>query len=425
MRMRRVAICLLCLLAPTILSESRQLRAADGEKHLLYVAVPGVRNYVEYGGVGILVYDIGAGHRFVKRIPTWDVPPGQAPENVKGIAASAKTGKLYVSTTKRLTCFDLVTEKKVWEKMYEGGSDRMAISPDGKILYVPSFEGPHWHIVDASTGDVKAKIELRSGAHNTIYGPDGSRVYLAGLHSPVLSVADAKTHTVVQKIGPFSRSIRPFTINGSQTLCFVNVNELLGFEVGDCRTGKVLHRVEVAGYQKGPTKRHGCPSHGIALTPDERELWLADAANSSIHVFDATVMPPKQVTSIKLRDQPGWITFSIDGRHAYPSTGDVIDTHSKRVVATLEDEAGRHVQSEKLLELVFTNGRPVRAGDQFGTGRKQKQPHVSSSKLETQPQARRLDRGTARSANELAIGERRTRPALVGPSRLFRTMGPY
>jgi hypothetical protein len=81
-------------------------------------------------------------------------------------------------------------------------------------------------------------------------------------------------------------------------------------------------------------------------------------------------MPPKQVTSVKLRDQPGWITFSIDGRYAYPSTGEVIDTHSKRVVATLEDEAGRPVQSEKLLELVFTNGRPARAGDQFGIGRK-------------------------------------------------------
>src|SRR6266403_2942743 len=72
MRIGRVVICLLFLLAPTILSESRQLRAAHGEKHLLYVAVPGIRNYVEYGGVGILVYDIGAGHKFVKRIPTWD-----------------------------------------------------------------------------------------------------------------------------------------------------------------------------------------------------------------------------------------------------------------------------------------------------------------------------------------------------------------
>ena len=368
MKTRRLVILGLGLLAPAALLGLREWPAADKEKHLLYVAVPGIRNYVEYGGVGILVYDIAAGYKFIKRIPTWDVPQGQTPENVKGIAASAKTGKLYVSTTKRLACFDLITENKVWERTYDGGSDRMAISPDGKILYVPSFEGPHWHVVDALTGDVIAKIEPKSGAHNTIYGPDGSRVYLAGLHSPILSVADAKIHTVVNKVGPFSNAIRPFTINGSQTLCFVNVNELLGFEVGDCKTGKMLYHVEVAGYQKAPTKRHGCPSHGIALTPDEKELWLADGANSSLHIFDATVMPPKQMMSIKLRDQPGWITFSIDGRHAYPSTGDVIDTGTKRIVATLEDETGRHVESEKLLEVAFANGKPVCAGDQFGIG---------------------------------------------------------
>ena len=47
----------------------------------------------------------------------------------------------------------------------------MTISPDGKTLYVPSFEGPHWNVVDAATGDVIAKIEPKSGAHNTIYGP--------------------------------------------------------------------------------------------------------------------------------------------------------------------------------------------------------------------------------------------------------------
>ncbi len=368
--MKKIArvVCWLCFLAIVTILVSPAPHAANKENHFLYVAVPGVRNYVEYGGVGILVFDIDNGHKFVKRIPTWDVPPGQMPENVKGIAANAKNSKLYVSTTQRVACFDLVTGIKVWEKTYNGGSDRMAISPNGRILYVPSLEGPHWHVVDALTGDVIAKIEPKSGAHNTIYGPDGTRVYLAGLRSPFLSVADTETHTVVNKVGPFSNAIRPFTINGSQTLCFVNVNALLGFEVGDLKTGKLLHRVEVAGVQQGPTKRHGCPSHGIALTPDEKQLWLADAANSSIHIFDATVMPPKQLRSIKLRDQPGWITFSIDGRHAYPSTGDVIDTRSKRIVATLEDETGSHVQSEKLLEVFFVDGKPVRAGDQFGIG---------------------------------------------------------
>jgi hypothetical protein len=359
------------LLVLAIALSLRAVRSTQHETHRLYVAVPGIRNESQYGGIGILVYDMDAGFKLIKRIPTWDVPPGQAAENVKGIAASAKTGKLYVSTIKRVACFDLITEKKIWEKAYDGGADRLAISPDGEILYVPSLEGPDWLVVNALTGEVIAKIILGTGAHNTIYGPDGSRVYLAGLRSPLLAVVDAKTHEVLKKVGPFSNSIRPFTINGRQTLSFVNVNDLLGFEVGDNQTGKMLYRVEVTGFQKGPTKRHGCPSHGIALTPDEKELWLADSANSSIHVFDATVMPPKQKMSIKLRDQPGWITFSIDGRLAFPSTGDVVEAGTKRIVATLEDEQGLHVQSEKLLEVDFVEGKAVRAGDQFGIGRKQ------------------------------------------------------
>jgi DNA-binding beta-propeller fold protein YncE len=342
------------------------------EKHLLYVASPGIRNYEEYGGVGILVYDIDDGYRFVKRIPTWEVPAGQKSENVKGIAASAKTGRVYVSTINRMMALDAVTGRKLWDRTYEGGCDRMALSPDGKLLYVPQLEGPAWHVVNAGNGDVIATIEPRSGSHNTIYSLDGTRVYMAGLKSPLLSIADTKTHKVAGTVGPFSNVIRPFTINGSNSLVFVNINGLLGFEVGDIRTGQKLHHVEVDGYKPGPVKRHGCPSHGIALTHDEKELWLVDGANNAVHIFDATVMPPKQRETIKLRDFPGWISFSIDGRQAYSSTGEIIDVTTKKVLATLQDETGRQVQSEKMLDLVIANGKVVRAGNQFGVGMKQK-----------------------------------------------------
>lgn len=348
-------------------------RAANRrEKRFLYVATPGIRNYLEYGGHGILVFDIDDGHRFVKRIPSAGLDEKGKPRNVKGICASAETGRLYVSTPRTLMSFDLLTEKLVWEKLFEGGCDRMALSPNGKLLYVPSFEGPHWHIVDALTGEVIKMVVPNSGAHNTVYGPNGKEVYLAGLKSPHLWIAETKKHTLSRSVGPFSAAIRPFTVNGSQTLCFVNVNELLGFEVGNIKSGKMLHRVEVAGFKKGPTKRHGCPSHGIGLTPDERELWLTDAANSRLHIFDATVLPPKQVADIELRDQPGWVTFSIDGKFTYPSTGDVIDTATRKIVAGLKDETGQDVQSEKMLEIDFRGGKPIRAGNQFGVGQRKK-----------------------------------------------------
>jgi len=166
-------------------------------------------------------------------------------------------------------------------------------------------------------------------------------------------------------------AIRPFTVNGANTLVFVNINGLLGFEVGDLRTGKKLYHVEVEGYKQGPVKRHGCPSHGIALTPDEKELWVADCANGAIHVFDSTVMPPKQMTSIKARDCVGWLSFSMDGRFAYSSTGEIIDVATKKIVVALQDETGREVQSEKLLDVTIEGGKVLRAGNQFGVGKKQ------------------------------------------------------
>ena len=344
-------------------------RAAN-EQRRLYVTVPGIRNYVEYGGIGVLVYDIDRGHRFIKRIPTLTYPDGVAPEAVKGVAAHARSGRLYFSTPKRLVALDLNTEQIVWNREFEGGCDRMSLTPDGKMMYLPSYEGPHWHVVDTATGDTITKIVPNSGAHNTVVGQDGRYAYLAGLKSPLLRVVDTNTNTIVREVGPFSHSIRPFTVNGSDTLCFVNVNELLGFEIGDIKTGKMLHRIEVPGYEKGKVKRHGCPSHGIGLTPDEREIWLTDAANSSLHVFDNTVMPPKYVESVKLRDQPGWVTFTLNGEYAYPSTGDVINVKTRKIVATLSDETGREVQSEKLLEIDFADGKPVRNADQFGVGRK-------------------------------------------------------
>jgi DNA-binding beta-propeller fold protein YncE len=370
-RLAAIAIGGVALAAGVAAPEAQTRRSAAAEQHYLYVASPGIRNYVEYGGLGVIVYDMAKGHTLVRRFPTFDVVPNQPPENIKGIAASAATNRLYVSTIKRVGAFDLVTGARIWVREYAGGADRLAISPDGRTIYLPTLEGPHWKAIDAASGDIIKEIVIGDGAHNTVYGPDGTRVYLASLRSRSLAVADPLTHTVVGSVGPFTNSIRPFTINGKQTLCFVNINDLLGFEVGDIKSGKMLHRVEVTGYEKGPVKRHGCPSHGIALTPDERELWLADGANSKLHIFDATVMPPKQVATIGLRDQPGWITFSLDGRYGYPSTGEVIDVRTRKIVATLADETGAAVQSEKVVEVVLAGRKAVQTGDQFGVGRVQ------------------------------------------------------
>ncbi len=343
--------------------------AEEPIEHRLYVAAPGIREYLEYGGHGVLVFDIDHGHRFVKRIATRGLDPKGKPLNVKGICASAATKRLYVSTTRQLMCLDLLTEKLLWEKSYPEGCDRMSMTSDGKRIFVPSLEGDLWNVVRGSDGAVESQIIPKSGAHNTIVDLDGQRAYLAGLKSPDLTIVDAVDLKPVIKVGPFSNVIRPFTINRAKTLCYVNLNGLLGFEIGDMVSGKKLARVEVEGFSTGPTKRHGCPSHGIALSPDEKEIWLTDAHNSRLHLFDATQSPPVYRASVTLKDQPGWVTFSLDGRYVYPSTGDVIDARTHEIVASLKDEHGQDVQSEKMMEIDFAAGVPVQVGDQFGLGR--------------------------------------------------------
>jgi len=132
------------VIASVFISSSGYKRVAainneDAVKRYLYVAVPGIRDYLGYGGHGLLVFDMDNNHRFVKRIPTKGFHPDNTPSNVKGIAVSVSLNSIYISTLESLQRIDLTTDKMVWEKTFEGGCDRMSISPDGKAMYLPSL----------------------------------------------------------------------------------------------------------------------------------------------------------------------------------------------------------------------------------------------------------------------------------------------
>jgi hypothetical protein len=339
--------------------------------HYLYVAVPGTdADVTDRGAVGILVFDIDNGHKFVRRISPWSGRVRQG-EQVRGIAVHVATRRLYLSTVERLAAIDLVTERVLWEKSYDGrGCDRLDLSPDGKTIYAPSFGRPAWHVINAVDGGLITTISVAGFPRQTIYSHDGKLVYLAAWESAVISVVDTATHKPIREVGPFTNFVCPFTINGRETLVFANVDGLVGFEVGDLQTGLPLDRVIVDGSEPSTWEKYECPSHGIALTHDESELWVADGVDNRFHIYDAKTYPPVISRTIDVRGQPRWITFSIDGRYAYPSNGDVIERASMKVVASLEDEQSSLVQSEKMIEIDFSGRNPVRASDQVATGGK-------------------------------------------------------
>ena len=334
-----------------ILAASLQLPAQQPHRYL-YVAAPS-DDLPADRSIRILVFDIANAHRLVKRIPLWPAPlPNDEPETVRGISASEQSGRLFISTTRRLAAIDLNTDRPVWEKSYQNRCcDRMAVSPDGQTLYAPAFGSAQWYVISAATGELRTTIGGVGWPREAAYSPDGQRVAMAAWETDTLNVVDTASHEVVKTVGPFSGFLCPFTLNAKATMVFTNVDGLVGFEVGDLQTGLLLDTVIVDDVEKEEAAEYECPSHGIEFSRDFRELWLADGVKNRVRVFDATTYPPVASTAIDLGEQPLWITFSKSGDYVYPSTGDIIDARTKKIIGVLADESGAKVGSQQIIEV--------------------------------------------------------------------------
>ena len=351
------------------------------DRRLVYVALPGGsaggQFSSEMNGVGIVVLDVENNFQFIKRISTWDVPASVSPEEVSGVAASPATNMFYVATRGRLAAFDLGTDKKVWQSSYDGPCcERPEVTPDGLTLVVGSDLRDFWWVIDAKSGTLRGKIQAPKSmfAHNMALSADGKTVFMAP-NGVTMTIGDVPSMKAIRTI-TFSDHVRPFVINHDATRVYANLNNLLGFEIGDARTGEVIKRIEApAALWKakwGDLNQHffghGCPSHGIALTPDESEIWVVDNINYGVLVYDNTGAWPVMKSSFPTTASADWITMGLDGQYALLSSGDVVEVKTKKIVAQLKDEYGKPMHSEKFLEMSFSNGKLVRTVSQFGEG---------------------------------------------------------
>src|SRR5947199_2532922 len=126
------------------------------QKELIYVTLPGsLERSPDQNGNGIVVLDAKNNYNFVKRIPVFDVPASQNPEQIAGVTASPVTQMIYVAARGRLAAVDLTTDKKVWENAYDGQCcERPQVSPDGSFMYVGSDLKDFWYMVHPKTGEL-------------------------------------------------------------------------------------------------------------------------------------------------------------------------------------------------------------------------------------------------------------------------------
>jgi DNA-binding beta-propeller fold protein YncE len=340
---------------------------ADDKVHrYLYAATPDGAQMESKAGMGILVFDIDDGFKFVRRIEGPMLKAG-----VRGLTGTTAARALFYSTTDmRMGRLDLETDKVVWEKAFTGGCDRSSATPDGGKVFAPTgWWGPRdeggFVVIDGATGAELRRIHVGPRAHNSIMSSDGSRLFLGT--ETTLTVFDPRDERVLMTIPDVGESgVFPFTVNSKLTLAFVCLGKHVGFDVVDLAAGKPIHRV-LAG--DTPIEHR---THGVALTPDETELWISDQVGQKLFIFDATRMPPTPKGYVELSmGGHGWVNFSLDGAYAWSHTPDVFDARTKKQIATLKDETGKPFGSSKLIEVHMRDGKVVGVGSEFGIGRKE------------------------------------------------------
>ena len=188
------------------------------------------------------VYDIGAGHRLVRTIETV-----RDADDVKGVAASAVTGRLYVAYRTRsgvgmIYCLNVYDDSVLWNRAIDPDIDRLAMHPDGQLLYVPTWEGGSANfinVLNASTGDVVSKVYFSNRSHDTqfpVSGPlfqetkaeDGSGKYLY--------LIDPQSYAV-SRVGPYAGILGPYAVDGMSRYVANNVTGLWGMQVAELKSG--------------------------------------------------------------------------------------------------------------------------------------------------------------------------------------------
>jgi hypothetical protein len=318
----------------------------------------------------ISVYDINAGHRLIRIIRTV-----AGVRDVRGVVASAITGKLYVAYqdvagTGRIYCLSIYDDTILWNRVVAPGVDRLAISPDGQLLYVPTWEdnsADFINIVDANTGTIVRRVYFSSHSHDTQYplsGPVFQETKAGDGSGSYLYLINPQSY-VVSSVGPFSGILGPYAVNGSSTYAVADVTHFWGIQVANLKTGKIITATI-------PNHPLGDPGllHGIGWAPDESEVWQS-GHDSHAYIWDThNPMAPALKRVLSLRNgPPHWLTFAIEGDYAYIAPEKNSNHKTEIFNARTHSSVGVIESSEDMLEIDFANGKVSRVGDQFGIGR--------------------------------------------------------
>lgn len=255
-----------------------------------------------------------------------------------GLAASRDGKVLYVSveSSREVLALDTANDQVLWRSHLSDRPNEIALSRDGRHLFVPIRPADYVEVVDTEQRRSIARVKVGRSPHNAVASRDGRHVYATSMDDQQVTIIDADTLAVLATI-PCDGVVRPIDVSRDETRMYVALSDLHGFEVVDIPGRKAIDKVFLPPAPAGvePLVPH-TPTHGLALTPDERLLVVTSVVGDYVGLF--TIPGNTLLATVPTGKAPNWLTFRRDGVVCYVSNAgsddvSAVDLSARKEVA--------------------------------------------------------------------------------------------
>jgi YVTN family beta-propeller protein len=261
-------------------------------------------------------------------------------EHPHGLTASPDGNTLYVSIegTGELVAIDTRSDQILWRIPVGSKPNEISITHDGRFIFIPLLFNSEIAVVDVSLRKVVDHLKVARFPHNTFASFNGRRIYVGSVGANTITVIDAETRKTLYEIDT-GAPVRPIAISRDESVAYAQLSGLHGFVIIDLNQRKVLRQVQLPPLPAGTPKPDlDTYSHGIALTPDQHELYVTSVPGNAVFVFSVPQL--QQIAKIEVGQTPDWLAVESSGSLVFVSNTlsnsvSVIDVHTKRVVATV------------------------------------------------------------------------------------------
>jgi len=246
-----------------------------------------------------------------------------------GLVASPDGRTLYITveTSNALLKVDVATHALLGQVDVGPVPNEPTISRDGRHLFVPQRGGDQTVIVRTDSMRVVRTVPAGREQHNSYTSADGTRVYVTSLRDSMITVIDPVALTAVRQIR-IDGVPRVMALTRADARAYLSLSGMIGYAALDLGADSLVDRVTMPIPPGTPPPLLDTYTHGVLLTPDESELWIAVYATDKVYAFTLPGNAP--LADLTVGQGPHWFTLHPAGEPLYVSlerAGEVAAIH--------------------------------------------------------------------------------------------------